>query len=220
MRNQKGITLIALIVTIIVLIIIAGISIATLTADNGILRQVDSAKVETIEGTAREEVTLAMGALRIAIAQAQAEDNSYKANTKAGSIQLAMLQILNADTKLSDKNTGYANLEIDNTTGTLKSGVYPTTVGGWTTTFDAQNKAVNATNKADAASTITFDIQYTGDDYQNACNNDNSKIVYTISLAQSSIEYVNIQADGITSGSGTNAIKPTDIGANALKNGF
>ena len=48
-KKQKGITLIALIVTIVVLIIIAGISIATLTADNGVLRQVNSAKVEQLE---------------------------------------------------------------------------------------------------------------------------------------------------------------------------
>ena len=35
--GKKGITLIALIVTIIVLLILAGVTIATLTGDNGIL---------------------------------------------------------------------------------------------------------------------------------------------------------------------------------------
>ena len=34
-RNPKGITLIALVITIIVLLILAGVSIATLTGDNG-----------------------------------------------------------------------------------------------------------------------------------------------------------------------------------------
>ena len=33
--KQKGITLIALVITIIVLLILAGVSIATLTGDNG-----------------------------------------------------------------------------------------------------------------------------------------------------------------------------------------
>ena len=37
MKNQKGITLIALIITIIILLIHAGISIAMLTENNGIL---------------------------------------------------------------------------------------------------------------------------------------------------------------------------------------
>lgn len=37
--SQKGITLIALVITIIVLLILAGISIAMLTGENGILAQ-------------------------------------------------------------------------------------------------------------------------------------------------------------------------------------
>lgn len=38
-KNRKGITLIALVITIIVLLILAGISIATLKGENGILRK-------------------------------------------------------------------------------------------------------------------------------------------------------------------------------------
>ena len=45
--NERGITLIALVVTIIVLLILAGVSIATLTGDNGILTQATKAKEET-----------------------------------------------------------------------------------------------------------------------------------------------------------------------------
>lgn len=36
-KEQKGVTLIALVITIIVLLILAGVSIAMLTGDNGIL---------------------------------------------------------------------------------------------------------------------------------------------------------------------------------------
>jgi len=39
MKKNKGITLIALVLTIIVLLILAGVTIATLTGDNGILSQ-------------------------------------------------------------------------------------------------------------------------------------------------------------------------------------
>lgn len=38
-KNEKAITLIALVITIIVLLILAGVSIATLTGENGILRK-------------------------------------------------------------------------------------------------------------------------------------------------------------------------------------
>lgn len=47
MKRNKGITLIALVVTIIVLLILAGVSIATLTGENGILEKVNQAKKET-----------------------------------------------------------------------------------------------------------------------------------------------------------------------------
>ena len=57
-KNSKGITLIALVITVIVLLIIAGVTIATLTGDNGILKQDDKAKTETDEKGALEEVQL------------------------------------------------------------------------------------------------------------------------------------------------------------------
>ena len=47
MKENKGITLIALIVTIIVLLILAGVSIAMLTGNNGILTQAKLAKEKT-----------------------------------------------------------------------------------------------------------------------------------------------------------------------------
>ena len=46
-NTNKGITLIALIVTIIVLLILAGVSIATLTGDNGLLNKAGEAKEQT-----------------------------------------------------------------------------------------------------------------------------------------------------------------------------
>lgn len=47
MKNTKGITLIVLVITIIVLLILAGISIATLTGQNGILSRANDAKKDT-----------------------------------------------------------------------------------------------------------------------------------------------------------------------------
>ena len=42
-KETEGITLIALVITIIVLLILAGITIATLTGDNGILTKTNEA---------------------------------------------------------------------------------------------------------------------------------------------------------------------------------
>ena len=64
-EKQKGITLIALVITIIVLLILAGVSIATLTGENGILTQASNAKAQNVKSEVEEEVKLAVGALRI-----------------------------------------------------------------------------------------------------------------------------------------------------------
>lgn len=53
-KLERGITLIALVITIIVLLILAGISIATLTGENGILTRSNEAKVETRGGAVQE----------------------------------------------------------------------------------------------------------------------------------------------------------------------
>ena len=47
MKNENGITLIALIVTIIVLLILAGITVATLSGDNGVIKSTLNAKEQT-----------------------------------------------------------------------------------------------------------------------------------------------------------------------------
>ena len=55
LKNNKGITLIALVVTIIVLLILAGVSINMLTGQNGILNRASEAKEKT-ENTQTEEL--------------------------------------------------------------------------------------------------------------------------------------------------------------------
>ena len=57
--NNKGITLIALVITIIVLLILAGVTIATLTGENGILTRASDAKEETIIAQEKEQIALA-----------------------------------------------------------------------------------------------------------------------------------------------------------------
>ena len=62
MKNNKGITLIALVITIIVLLILAGISIAMLTGDNGLLTKANSAKTETTKAEVMERINMELNA--------------------------------------------------------------------------------------------------------------------------------------------------------------
>ena len=59
-ENFKGITLIALVITIIVLLILAGVSISMLTGDNGILSQATNAREQTEKASELEGIQLAV----------------------------------------------------------------------------------------------------------------------------------------------------------------
>ena len=63
MREQKGITLVALVITIIVLLILAGVTIAALSGPNGILSNSVAANEETAKSQAKEAVSMAISEL-------------------------------------------------------------------------------------------------------------------------------------------------------------
>lgn len=56
--SEKAVTLVALVVTIVVLLILAGVSIAMLSGDNGLINQANLAKEETEKATIEELVKL------------------------------------------------------------------------------------------------------------------------------------------------------------------
>ena len=58
-NSSKGITLVALVLTIIILLILAGVGIATLTEENGILGKASEAKIMQAIGAIKEEIKLA-----------------------------------------------------------------------------------------------------------------------------------------------------------------
>ena len=70
-KNERGITLLALIITVIILLILAGIAIASLTGDNGLFKRAQQARQETEEAQDMEKI-------RLAIAEAQIGDNGYQ----------------------------------------------------------------------------------------------------------------------------------------------
>ena len=95
-KSNKGITLIALVITIIILLILAGITIATLTVENGILNKSQTAKEENNEKTATEIMNL-----KITNAQIQ----SYAEKQKMPSLQYL------ANMLCEDEEMQYVELE-------------------------------------------------------------------------------------------------------------
>ena len=64
-KQTKGITLIALVITIIILLILAGVTITMLTGDNGILKQATNARETNSKAEFEEQVKLAVIASRV-----------------------------------------------------------------------------------------------------------------------------------------------------------
>ena len=77
--SNKGITLIALVVTIIVLLILAGITISTLIGENGIISNSQDTKSQSVYAEAEERMKLAYMVVRSEIATKTAKNGAYDA---------------------------------------------------------------------------------------------------------------------------------------------
>ena len=64
--NEKGITLIALVITIIVLLVLAGVSLSLVLGDNGVLKKAQNATTETRNAEEKEKIEMAVAAARTA----------------------------------------------------------------------------------------------------------------------------------------------------------
>lgn len=63
-KGQKGVTLVALVITIIVLLILAGVSISLVMGENGVLTQAGNAVDATELGTVRDEINNALASVQ------------------------------------------------------------------------------------------------------------------------------------------------------------
>ena len=89
MRNQKGITLIALVITIIVLLILAGVSIAMLTGENGILTNATESQQKTDYRNAKEKIDIALSAIKTEALAQMVADNQYAPEDHASELTAA-----------------------------------------------------------------------------------------------------------------------------------
>ena len=91
MRNQRGITLVALVVTIIVLLILAAVSIAMLRGDSGIITNAQNAKYANIESEVIDRVYLAYNGVVTEIKVKDATQQGYNATAATSVASLAKL---------------------------------------------------------------------------------------------------------------------------------
>ena len=154
-KQQKGITLIALVITIIVLLILAGITIAMLTGGDSAPAKANEAKQKNDIGTAKDQVFMsAQDALLTYY------DNTY---VKAGSTTVTASKLNQASTaagnavkaeveKLNGKTFGNANVVVADSTETVDQ-----------TKVTVLKSKDDANGKANAKITITTrDYKITG----------------------------------------------------------
>ena len=76
-RNQRGVTLISLVVTIVVMLIIAGAAISTLGGENGIITQSQNSRVMATQADVVEKMQLAYSAVNQKVMMKTSTDFSY-----------------------------------------------------------------------------------------------------------------------------------------------
>lgn len=63
-KQAKGITLVSLVITIIVMLILAGVSLSMVMGENSVLDQATQAVDETERGTVKDEISIGVGAVQ------------------------------------------------------------------------------------------------------------------------------------------------------------
>ncbi len=91
-KNQKGITLVALVITIIVLLILAGVTIASLAGENGLLTRSSKAVNANTTGTKKEQVVLSFNVAMGAFYDAKYVDNTVGTTSPVSYIVGEMLK--------------------------------------------------------------------------------------------------------------------------------
>ena len=91
-------TLIALVITVIVLLILAGVTVATLTGDNGLLGKAGNGKIETEKAEIRETIELECISLE--------GDKNLKSKTDKEKLEI-LVERLKTRNGLEEQNTNY-----------------------------------------------------------------------------------------------------------------
>ena len=113
-RKNKGITLIALVITIIVLLILVGITIASLIGENGVLSRASESRDSQNKAQVQEE-------LQLIVMESMTEQNGYVASEVAAKIQGATA----SGNQISGTYKGYSYTVDENGKVTIEDGDNP-----------------------------------------------------------------------------------------------
>ena len=137
-KDSRGITLIALVITIIVLLILAGVSIATLTGNNGLIKkageaskntnkykEVEQARLDIMaiitekrgENPNKEEIKEVIRKYFVSVPE-DLEDLTQEITTKEGNYNIRLSEVLEGVTVLKNVNTDILGVDFGNKVAT------------------------------------------------------------------------------------------------------
>lgn len=156
MKGKKGITLIALVISILVILILAGVTIATLTGDNGLLTKASDAKNKTGEATAKEKVQLAWSS-----AYTEYLENYYKSSNVNKDSYLSVNNV-NKHLDENDRPITSITKENDNYIIEYKGYTFSINEGGRIGTVTKGNSAEIAAVSDNIGKSVNYGVSYTG----------------------------------------------------------
>ena len=118
MKQERGVTLIALVITIIVLLVLAAAAIATLTGDNGIFSNAQNARAENKKAEVREKYLLAYNTVRTQILTESTTNGEYHSNSEESSKKLAELVLQDLTGQKQTITDSFTNQEYKADSGT------------------------------------------------------------------------------------------------------
>ena len=147
-KDNRGITLIALVITIIVLLILAAVSISTLTGENGLLTKASDAKTKTVNANIFEQL--------------QIEEMSHKTDKAAGTTTKSFIEYLKDKFIITaiDEENGIWLIDVEKLLGSKQSlgnGTYPNDVY----TLEQENPPTGSLINTKMASTTPIKVAET-----------------------------------------------------------
>ena len=118
-RGSNGITLVALVITIIVLLILAGVTLTLALGNNGILGQASSARVTQIEAEVKEQMGMALMSARLEM-MSEITNNASKKFTCSEVIQYVSGALNNSDYEVTTTAAGTDQIGDTSVSFTLK----------------------------------------------------------------------------------------------------
>lgn len=151
-KSEKGITLVALVITIIVLLILAGVTLMLAIGDKGILGRANDARVAQIDAEVKEQIELAFLSARMKVASYLAADANDTTNVDAAKVAGYIDEALDGDG---------ADYKVANGTVTYKSNAYKTATGEdaqitYTYNYDTTTHTLTATKMTSTATRSAY----------------------------------------------------------------